>query len=90
LPARYEPSGEDFLSPCLGEADVMRRVLSAEAGQASLEFVVKIPNEPTGDSFCESTRPHHIGFNQDRRKKIFAGRLVSERAIFVGQEEFSR
>ena len=24
----YEPSGEDFLSPCLGEADVMRRVLS--------------------------------------------------------------
>jgi len=24
----YEPSGEDFLSPCLAEADVMRRVLS--------------------------------------------------------------
>jgi len=27
-PLAYEPSGEDFLSPCLGEADVMRRVLS--------------------------------------------------------------
>src|SRR5439155_19743897 len=26
-PLEYEPSGEDFLSPCLGEADVMRRVL---------------------------------------------------------------
>jgi len=26
-PLAYEPSGEDFLSPCLGEADVMRRVL---------------------------------------------------------------
>lgn len=26
-PLRYEPSGEDFLSPCLAEADVMRRVL---------------------------------------------------------------
>jgi Protein of unknown function (DUF2891) len=26
-PLNYEPSGEDFLSPCLGEADVMRRVL---------------------------------------------------------------
>lgn len=26
-PLSYEPSGEDFLSPCLGEADVMRRVL---------------------------------------------------------------
>jgi len=26
-PMAYEPSGEDFLSPCLAEADVMRRVL---------------------------------------------------------------
>jgi hypothetical protein len=26
-PSAYEPSGEDFLSPCLGEADLMRRVL---------------------------------------------------------------
>ena len=26
-PLAYEPSGEDFLSPCLGEADVMRRIL---------------------------------------------------------------
>jgi hypothetical protein len=26
-PIRYEPSGEDFLSPCLAEADLMRRVL---------------------------------------------------------------
>lgn len=29
-PLAYEPSGEDFLSPCLGEADLMRRVLSSE------------------------------------------------------------
>ena len=27
-PLAYEPSGEDFLSPCLAEADFMRRVLS--------------------------------------------------------------
>lgn len=27
-PLEYEPSGEDFFSPCLGEADVMRRVLA--------------------------------------------------------------
>jgi hypothetical protein len=26
-PASYEPSGEDFISPCLVEADLMRRVL---------------------------------------------------------------
>jgi hypothetical protein len=29
-PLEYEPSGEDFLSPCLGEADLMRRVLAKE------------------------------------------------------------
>jgi len=27
-PLTYEPSGQDFLSPCLAEADVMRRVLA--------------------------------------------------------------
>jgi hypothetical protein len=29
-PPAYEPSGEDFLSPCLGEADLMRRVLPSQ------------------------------------------------------------
>jgi hypothetical protein len=29
-PLAYEPSGEDFLSPCLGEADLMRRVLPGQ------------------------------------------------------------
>jgi hypothetical protein len=29
-PIPYEPSGEDFLSPCLAEADAMRRVLIRE------------------------------------------------------------
>src|SRR3954462_10987313 len=29
-PLAYEPSGEDFLSPCIAEADVMRRVLPAK------------------------------------------------------------
>jgi hypothetical protein len=30
-PLSYEPSGEDFLSPCLAEADFMRRVLAPQA-----------------------------------------------------------
>ena len=30
-PVRYEPSGQDFLSPVLGEADLLRRVLPPEA-----------------------------------------------------------
>ncbi|HEY5163795.1 MAG TPA: DUF2891 domain-containing protein, partial [Terriglobales bacterium] len=29
-PLTYEPSGEDFLSPCLGEADLMRRVMKSD------------------------------------------------------------
>src|SRR5205085_9963053 len=28
-PVRYEPSGQDFLSPCLAEADAVRRVVTA-------------------------------------------------------------
>ena len=40
----YEPSGEDFLSPCLGEADVMRRVLApAEFAKWLLHFMPQIP-----------------------------------------------
>jgi hypothetical protein len=30
-PLGYEPSGQDFLSPCLGEADLVRRFLAPEA-----------------------------------------------------------
>jgi hypothetical protein len=30
-PLAYEPSGQDFLSPCLAEADLMRRVLPSAA-----------------------------------------------------------
>ena len=43
-PLRYEPSGEDFLSPCLMQADLMRRVLSGQAYAAWL--TVFLPNIP--------------------------------------------
>jgi len=44
-PLGYEPSGEDFLSPCLEEADVMRRVLSREEFAKWLkEFLPQIPD----------------------------------------------
>ena len=43
-PLAYEPSGEDFLSPCLGEADVMRRVLPAkEFADWLRKFMPQIP-----------------------------------------------
>ncbi len=45
-PLSYEPSGEDFLSPVLGEADVMRRVLApAEFAKWLKEFLPQIPTK---------------------------------------------
>ncbi|HEV2284851.1 MAG TPA: DUF2891 family protein, partial [Steroidobacteraceae bacterium] len=43
-PLAYEPSGEDFLSPCLAEADFMRRVLEPPAFAKWLSaFLPQIP-----------------------------------------------
>jgi hypothetical protein len=45
-PLAYEPSGEDFLSPCLAEADLMRRVLSpAEFSRWLAKFLPGIPRK---------------------------------------------
>ena len=46
----YEPSGEDFLSPCLGEADAMRRVLApAEFAKWLSDFMPRIPTAAKAD-----------------------------------------
>jgi hypothetical protein len=46
----YEPSGEDFLSPCLGEADAMRRVLDRnEFAKWLALFLPGIPAKPNTD-----------------------------------------
>ena len=43
-PLAYEPSGEDFLSPCLAEADLMRRLLEPAAYAKWLQaFLPGIP-----------------------------------------------
>ncbi|MEO5903975.1 MAG: DUF2891 family protein, partial [Gemmatimonadaceae bacterium] len=43
-PINYEPSGQDFLSPCIAEADVMRRVLPpAEFAAWLTKFLPRIP-----------------------------------------------
>jgi hypothetical protein len=45
-PLSYEPSGEDFLSPCLAEADLVRRVLPAPEFSAWLtRFLPDIPRD---------------------------------------------
>jgi hypothetical protein len=49
-PLTYEPSGEDFLSPCLGEADVMRRVLPhTQFAKWLADFMPQIPMTGNGD-----------------------------------------
>jgi len=48
-PLAYEPSGEDFLSPCLGEADLMRRVLpSSEFAEWLSKFIPQIAMSGSG------------------------------------------
>ncbi|MCU1260967.1 MAG: hypothetical protein JWO80_3852 [Bryobacterales bacterium] len=45
-PLSYEPSGEDFLSPCLAEADVMRRVLPRQEFATWLaQFLPSVPRD---------------------------------------------
>lgn len=49
-PLAYEPSGQDFLSPCLAEADLMRRVLPPPVFTDWLaEFLPSLPRESSAD-----------------------------------------
>lgn len=49
-PLAYEPSGEDFLSPVIAEADVMRRVLPAKEFAAWLkQFLPQLPDKSSTD-----------------------------------------
>lgn len=49
-PIEYEPSGEDFLSPCLMEADLMRRILKpAEFASWLTKFLPGVPSDGSTD-----------------------------------------
>jgi hypothetical protein len=49
-PLGYEPSGQDFLSPCIAEADLMRRVLPPDEFADWLSrFLPEIPAAASGD-----------------------------------------
>ncbi len=47
-PLSYEPSGQDFLSPCIAEADLMRRILTTD--QFSTWLTAFLPFLPTDGS----------------------------------------
>ena len=49
-PLAYEPGGQDFLSPCLAEADLMRRIMTDKEFAVWLSrFMPTIPDEGSGD-----------------------------------------
>ena len=49
-PMAYEPSGQDFLSPCIAEADLMRRVLSRQEFAEWLSgFLPGVPDDGSSD-----------------------------------------
>ncbi len=53
-PLEYEPSGEDFFSPCLGEADLMRRVLpSTEFARWLQTFLPQISLSKRGNAWLQ-------------------------------------
>ena len=67
-PLNYEPSGEDFLSPCLAEADVVRRLLpSEEFARWFTAFLPHVDLEPTHVSDPTDGKLYHLaGLNLSR------------------------
>ena len=67
-PLAYEPSGEDFLSGCLAEADVVRRILSrAEFAEWLTAFLPRVDLEPTRVSDVTDGKLYHLaGLNLSR------------------------
>ncbi len=67
-PLAYEPSGEDFLSPCLAEADVVRRILpQAEFAQWFTAFLPHVDLEPTRViDVTDGKLGHLVGLNLSR------------------------
>ncbi len=67
-PLGYEPSGEDFLSPCLAEADAVRRVLPrAEFGAWFRAFLPSVALTPTVvTDFSDGKLYHLAGLNLSR------------------------
>ena len=67
-PLAYEPSGEDFLSPCLSEADAVRRILpAAEFARWFGAFLPDVEMEPTKVSDVTDGKAYHMaGLNLSR------------------------
>jgi DUF2891 family protein len=67
-PINYEPSGEDFLSPCLAEADAMRRILPGpEFVKWFNDFLPHVDLKPTLVTDVTDGKLYHLaGLNLTR------------------------
>jgi len=67
-PLTYEPSGEDFLSPCLAEADAVRRILpQSEFALWFTRFLPRVDLEPTRVTDVTDGKLYHLaGLNLSR------------------------
>jgi hypothetical protein len=67
-PLNYEPSGEDFLSPCLAEADTVRRILPAvEFAPWFAAFLPHVDLGPTRVADVTDGKLYHLaGLNLSR------------------------
>jgi Protein of unknown function (DUF2891) len=67
-PLNYEPSGEDFLSPCLAEADLVRRILpQVEFASWFAAFLPNVDLEPTSVADVADGKLWHLaGLNLSR------------------------
>ena len=74
-PLAYEPSGEDFLSPCMAEADLMRRVLTeGEFTRWLRDFLPSLPTDGRGDWLPRSRdRSHRSQARASLRPEPLAG-----------------
>jgi len=73
-PVAFEPSGEDFLSPCLAEADLMRRVCTpAEFAEWLTAFLPDIPTlrPVSSPDPSDGKLAHFDGLNLSRAWMLF-------------------
>lgn len=80
-PTGYEPSGEDFISPCLVEADLMRRVLPAAEFQAWLSTFLPAPGSP---EFAPMLGPTEVRDRKDPRIGHLIGLAFQRAASYDG------
>jgi hypothetical protein len=90
-PLSYEPSGEDFLSPCLAEADLMRRIVpQAEFVQWFYDFLPRVDMEPTRVSDVTDGKLWHLAGLNLSRAWMLEGILLCFPSAILQAEEASR